>query len=197
MMPSCTTAGGERNGDEQIRRLAWQASQLDSAAFADLYRLYSPQVLRYVQSRIAARHDAEDLTHTIFEKALGAMGRYQLSPAQFSAWLFTIARNLVIDYYRKPKLPVQEMTGADIRTVDQADGPEARMIADERRRRLHRAVLGLTAEQRQVIGCRFFFALSVAEVAQMMGKTEGAIKALQFRGLSRLQRELAPEWPHT
>jgi RNA polymerase sigma-70 factor, ECF subfamily len=65
---------------------------------------------------------------------------------------------------------------------------------EERRRSLYHAVLQLTPEQRQVIGCRFYFNLSVHEVAEMMGKTEGAVKALQFRGLERLRRLLVTEW---
>jgi RNA polymerase sigma-70 factor, ECF subfamily len=190
--------GGERATDDEVRRLTWHASRLDAAAFGDLYRLYSPQVLKYVMSRVSGRQEAEDLTNTIFEKAFAAMGRYEPSPAQFSAWLYTIARNMVIDHYRKRRLPLFEGTEIDgWSATDPADGPEAHVLADERRRRLHQAILELTDEQRQVVGCRFFFNLSVHEVAQLMGKTEGAVKALQFRGLERLRRQLAPEWART
>jgi RNA polymerase sigma-70 factor (ECF subfamily) len=180
---------------DEARRLAWQASRLDAAAFGDLYRLYSPQVLQYVMSRVSGRPEAEDLTNTIFEKAFAAMGRYEPSPAQFSTWLYTIARNAVIDHYRKRRLPLQEGAEDELRrSVDPESDPEAQVLADERRRRLHQAILELTDEQRQVVGCRFFFNLSTHEVAQAMGKTEGAIKALQFRALERLHRQLAPEW---
>ena len=67
-------------------------------------------------------------------------------------------------------------------------------MADERRRDLYHAMMSLTPEQRRVVGCRFFFNLSVREVAAMMGKSEGAVKALQFRALERLRRQLAAEW---
>lgn len=174
--------------------MAQQASRLDVSAFGDLYRLLSPQVLRFVESRVSGRQEAEDLTNTIFEKAFGAMGRYQPSPAQFSTWLYTIAQNTVIDHYRRRRLPGLDEPQTDLTAVtDPGEGPEGYVLADEQRRRLYQALLQLTPEQRQVIGCRFFFNLPVNEVAGMMGKTEGAIKALQFRALERLRQQLAPE----
>jgi RNA polymerase sigma-70 factor (ECF subfamily) len=185
----------ERPGPEEVRRLALQASLRDVAAFGDLYRVFFPQVHQYVLARVSGREEAEDLTNTIFEKALAAMGRYQPTPAQFSTWLYTIARNAVIDHYRKRRLPMQDGAEEELRQSPDPDGdPEALLLADERRRRLHEAILELTDEQRQVVGCRFYFNLSIHEVAQATGKTEGAVKALQFRALQRLHRRLAPEW---
>jgi len=167
---------------------------LDTAAFGDLYRLFFPQVLLYVSARVSGRQEAEDLANTVFAKALGAMDRYEPSPAQFSTWLFTIARNVVIDHYRRRRFPLHEDAEAELRrTVDPESDPESRVLADEGRRRLHKAIMGLTDEQRQVVGCRFFFNLSIHEVAQATGKSEGAIKALQFRALRRLRRQLVAE----
>jgi RNA polymerase sigma-70 factor (ECF subfamily) len=144
---------------------------------------------------VPGAQEAEDLSNTVFEKAFAAIGRYQPSPAQFSTWLYTIARNAVIDHYRRRRLPVQDGAEDDLRrSPDPAADPEALVLADERRRRLHEAIMELTDEQRQVVGCRFYFNLSIHEVAQATGKTEGAVKALQFRALERLHRKLAPEW---
>ena len=131
---------------EEIRHLAGRAAARDPVAFADLYRLYAPQILQYVASRVSGRQEAE-----------GELGRTAALEAD----------------------------------------PEALVLADERRRRLREELLNLTEEQRQVLGCRFFFNLSVQEVAQAMGKTEGAVKALQFRALERLRRRLAPDWART
>ncbi len=179
----------------EVGSLARQASNLDVSAFADLYRLYAPQMSRYVAFRVTGAQEAEDITNTIFEKAFAAIGRYQPSPAQFSTWLYTIAQNTIIDYYRKRRLPQVEDAEAQLFAVtDPDEGPEGRLLADERRRFLYQAVMQLTPEQRQVVGCRFFFNMPVREVAQTMGKTEGAVKALQFRALVRLRRMLAPEW---
>jgi len=185
-------------GVDEIRRLARRASRLDTAAFGDLYRLYYPEILQDIMSRVSGRQEAEDLTNTVFEKGFAAMGRYEPSPAQFSTWLYAIARNAVIDHYRKRRLPVREGAEDELRRLaDPEDDPEARVLADERRGWLRQAMMQLTDEQRQVLGCRFFFNLSVHEVAQAMDKTEGAIKALQFRALARLRRRLAPDWYRT
>ena len=179
---------------EQVRALALQASQRDVTAFGDLYRHYLPQILQFVTSRVSGYQEAEDLTNTVFEKAYVAIGRYEPSPAQFSTWLYTIARNCVIDHYRKRRLPVQDDAEAELlATVDPGEDPETFVLQNERRRSLRAALEYLTEEQRQVVGCRFFFNLSIQEVASLMGKTEGAVKALQFRALERLHRQLAPD----
>jgi RNA polymerase sigma-70 factor (ECF subfamily) len=151
-----------------------------------------------VASRVTGTQEAEDITNTIFEKAFAAIGRYQPTPAQFSSWLYTIAQNTIIDHYRKRRLPqVEDPEPQLFAVLDPDEGPEGNLLADERRRILYRAVMQLTPEQRQVIGCRFFFNLPVSEVAQMMEKTEGAVKALQFRALGRLRRMLACDWPRS
>ena len=179
---------------EVVRELALQASQLDVLAFGGLYRHYFPQILQFVASRVTGYQEAEDLTNAIFEKAYSAIGRYQPSPAQFSTWLYTIARNSIIDHYRKRRLPVQDDAEAEmLAAVDPNEDPEASVLGDERRRYLQAALKHLTQEQRQVVGCRFFFNLSIQEVASLMHKTEGAVKALQFRALERLRRQLAPD----
>jgi RNA polymerase sigma-70 factor, ECF subfamily len=184
----------ERKTAEEIRILARDASHSDVAAFGDLYRLYHPPLLQYVNARVTQRQEAEDLTNAIFEKAFAAIGRYRPSPAQFSTWLYTIARNALIDHYRKRRLPVEpDADQALLQATDPQGGPEEQLVADELRKTLYDAILELTDDQRQVVGCRFFFNLSVHEVAQMLGKTEGAVKALQFRALERLHRKLASE----
>jgi RNA polymerase sigma-70 factor, ECF subfamily len=179
---------------EEIRILAGEASRSDVAAFADLYSLYHPALFKYVNARLTQRQEAEDLTNAIFEKAFGAIGRYRPSPAQFSTWLYTIARNALIDYYRKRRLPLEPDADQELlKAMDPRRGPEEQLMADEVRRLLYDAIMELTDDQRQVVGFRFFFNLSVLEVAEILGKTEGAVKALQFRALERLHRTLAPD----
>ena len=191
-----THAREERKTADEIRILAREASQSDIAAFADLYRLYHPALLQYVNTRVRQRQEAEDLTNAVFEKAFAAIGRYQPSPAQFSTWLYTIARNALIDHYRKRRLPLESDVDQEmLQATDPQDGPEEQIVADELRKLLYNAILELTDDQRQVVGCRFFFNLSVHEVALLLGKTEGAVKALQFRALERLHRKLAAEIP--
>ena len=148
----------ERRTADEIRILARDASHSDVAAFGDLYRLYYGQLLKYVSARVTQRQEAEDVTNAIFEKAFAAIGRYRPSPAQFSTWLYTIARNTLIDHYRRRKLPIEP--GADqelLQTADPQNGPEEQLVADELRKMLYDAILELTDDQRQVVGCRFFF----------------------------------------
>lgn len=171
-----------------------QASRLDAAAFGDLYHLYFPEVLAYMRCRVSRYQEAEDLANTVFERAFAAMSHYEPSPARFPAWLYTIARNLVIDHYRRRRIPLLGAAEDDDRraNVPPAD-PAEFLLAEERRRVLYRAILDLTDEQRVVIGCRYFYNLPIREVAEFVGKTEGAVKALQFRALESLRRRLTTE----
>ena len=178
-----------------IGSLARQAAGRDVSAFGDLYRIYFPQMLRYVSSRVTGRGGSGGPGQHRVREGFRAIGRYEPSPAQFSTWLYTIAQNTIIDYYRKRRLPQVDDADSELFAVtDPGEGPEACLLADERRDILQQAVMQLTPEQRLVIGCRFYFNLPVQEVANMMGKTEGAVKALQFRALDRLRRTVAPEW---
>ena len=125
MAPSSTATAARPPTPVEVGSLARQAANLDVSAFADLYRLYAPQLLRYVSSRVTGAQEAEDITNTIFEKAFAAIGRYQPSPAQFSTWLYTIAQNTIIDHYRKRRLP----------QVDDAEAATLRRHRPERRSR--------------------------------------------------------------
>lgn len=178
----------------EIKSLALQASRNDPTAFTTLYRLYFSQVFTFINFRVSCREDAEDLANTVFEKALGAIDRYRPKPAQFSTWLYTIAKNCIIDHYRKRRLPVDvEADAAVVPTHDLSYDPEACLLLEERKRTLRGALEGLTCDQREVVECRFFFELSIQETALLMEKTEGAVKALQFRALDNLQRFLTED----
>lgn len=178
----------------EIKSLALQASRNDPAAFTTLYRLYFSQVFTFINFRVSCREDAEDLANTVFEKALGAIDRYRPKPAQFSTWLYTIAKNCIIDHYRKRRLPVDvEADATVVPARDLSYDPEACMLLEERKRTLREALEVLTCDQREVVECRFFFELSIQETALLIGKTEGAVKALQFRALDNLQRFLTED----
>jgi RNA polymerase sigma-70 factor (ECF subfamily) len=180
--------------ESEIKTIAIRASRNDPTAFTYLYRLYFSQVFTFINFRVASREDAEDLANTVFEKALGAIDRYRPKPAQFSTWLYTIAKNCIIDHYRKRRLPVDDEAEASVLpALDPYCDPETVVLRDERKRTLREALCELTAEQREVMECRFFFELSIQETAEIMGKTEGAVKALQFRGLDSLHRLLTED----
>lgn len=180
--------------EDDIKAIAVMASNNDPQAFGCLYRLYFPQVFTFINFRVGSREDAEDLANAVFEKALGAIDRYRPKPAQFSTWLYTIAKNCIIDHYRKRRLPVDdEAEAAAVASNDPSCDPIACVLHEERKRTLREALRELTPEQREVIECRFFFELSTQETAEAMGKTQGAVKALQFRALESLHRLLTED----
>jgi RNA polymerase sigma-70 factor (ECF subfamily) len=178
----------------EIKSIAVRASRNDPTAFTYLYRLYFSQVFTFINFRVSNREDAEDLANTVFEKALGAIDRYRPKPAQFSTWLYTIAKNCIIDHYRKRRLPIDDEAEAAVLPMrDLSYDPEVCVLREERKRTLREALRELTAEQREVIECRFFFELSIQETAVLVDKTEGAVKALQFRALENLHRLLTED----
>ncbi len=180
--------------EDEIKQIAMRAARNDQEAFSRLYRLYFPQVFTFINFRVSSREDAEDLANVVFEKALRAIERYQPKPAQFSTWLYTIAKNCIIDHYRRRRLPVDDEAEASaIASMDLSADPVARLLDEERKRTLREALHVLTEEQREVVECRFFFELSIQETAQAMGKTEGAVKAMQFRALENLHRLLTED----
>jgi RNA polymerase sigma-70 factor, ECF subfamily len=177
--------------EEDIKEIAVRASHRDPSAFSSLYRFYFSQVFTFINFRVSRREDAEDLANSVFEKALTAIDRYQPKPAQFSTWLYTIAKNCIIDHYRKRRLPVDsEAETTVVPATDLTYDPVACVLLDERKRTLREALQELTPDQREVIECRFFFELSIQETAAAMTRTEGAVKALQFRALENLHRLL-------
>ncbi len=180
--------------DDDIKTIAVRAANNDPAAFGYLYKLYFSQVFTFINFRVASREDAEDLTNAVFEKALGAIERYRPKPAQFSTWLYTIAKNCIIDHYRKRRLPMDdEAEAGGIPSSDLDSDPLARLLNAERKRTLREALRELTSEQREVVECRFFFEMSIQETALAMDKTDGAVKALQFRALDNLHRLLTED----
>jgi RNA polymerase sigma-70 factor (ECF subfamily) len=167
-----------------------RARRGDQRALADIYDWYLPRIYRYVLARVGNVIEAEDLTEDIFLRMLGAIGGYRMRNIPFSAWLFRIAHNHVVSYFRKSG--ARGTTGildegiADSR-ADPATLVETRLTVEE----VVRATRGLPEAQKEVIALRFAVGLSVAETAQVLGKREGNVKALQHKAVARLQRELA------
>jgi RNA polymerase sigma-70 factor (ECF subfamily) len=164
-------------------RLLVEAAQKDPAKFAELYDIHFERIYAFVARRMRDRDKAEDLTSEVFHKALANLKSYTWTGAPFAAWLFRIAANTVFDQLKRSAR--EPMNMAD---PEPSGGPEQE--AAEARARLFRLVEKLPPEQRRVVFGRFVEQRSIREIAQQLGKTEGAIKQLQFRALQKLRDRL-------
>ena len=172
---------------QEQQELIRRARECDPSAFAKIYEYYYEDIYNYIYCRVSDAHVAEDLTAEVFLKVLESIDSFTFRGIPFFVWLVRIARNLVIDYFRKkPTMPIEvaleeEMPAAEA-GVDEVFDQELTQ------QQLTRALSNLTEDQQEVIILRFVDGFSVTDVAQALSKSEGAIKALQHRGLSSLSR---------
>ena len=170
--------------------LVERAAARDPEAIARLYDLYAPKIQSFIYHRTSDPLVTEDLTGQVFLQMLEAMRKGKGWRTSFSGWIYRIAHNLVVDYYRKRSqasyTSIDDSQNIPIGSNDPYQTAAARLENDA----LLRAINQLTDEQAQVITLRFLEGYNISEVAQLMNKTEGAIKALQFRGMANLRRIL-------
>jgi len=164
-----------------------KAAQRDPAAFATLYRRYVTPIYRYVYSRLGNVADAEDLTARVFTETLEGLHRYR-EQGNFAAWLFTIARHRVTDYYRRQR-PNLSLNAALDSPADGTD-PLAHVVQEEALRRLAALVAQLDEEQQELLRLRFAAGLTYREIGRIMGRSGAAIKM----AIHRLLRRLEAEW---
>lgn len=172
------------------KELALRARRHDPKAFATLYDRYVSKIYHYIYYKVGNVAEAEDLTAQVFLRAWEAIGSYEWREHPFSAWLFRIARNLVVDYHRarRDMIPLDEPEDR-VPSWAVSETPPAEVVLQDYLtvEQLRKALTQLTDEQQEVIILRFLEGYSTAEVAAIMGKRAGAIRGLQFRGLSALR----------
>jgi RNA polymerase sigma-70 factor, ECF subfamily len=174
--------------EAEERRLV-EAAQRDPVRFADLYEKYFEVVYAYVARRLRSRHEAEDLTAEVFHKALRSLPRFKWTGAPFAAWLFRIAANMIADRAKRAARE-QSVTFDEDLATSVAAKMQSSVEAVERQTRLFRLVDELADDQRRVVVMRFAEEKSIGEIAQILGRTEGAVKQLQFRALQNLRAKL-------
>jgi RNA polymerase sigma-70 factor, ECF subfamily len=179
---------GEASGSPPADdRLLVEATKKDPSRFAELYELNFARVYAYVARRVGDRDAAQDLTSDVFHKALASIHTFEWRGVPFAGWLLRIAANMIVD---RSKRGAREITGQD----DLADlpdpGAKPRLVEADECARLFLLVDQLPADQRRVIGMRFAEEKSIREIAQALGRTEGAVKQLQFRALQNLRARL-------
>jgi RNA polymerase sigma-70 factor (ECF subfamily) len=164
----------------------------DSEAFGMLYDHYSTAVYRFLYYRVGSVPLAEDLMSETFFRALRSMSSFRWQGKDFGAWLMTIARNLTADHYKSGRtrleLTTEDMTAHDAVT----DGPEDAVLASITNDALLEALGELPTEQQECLIMRFLQGLSIAETAAALGRSDGAVKQLQLRGVRNLAK-LLPE----
>jgi RNA polymerase sigma-70 factor (ECF subfamily) len=174
--------------------LVERAQAGDAEAFGELYDRYVDQVYRYIVYRVSSSQLAEDLTSETFLRALRKISSFTWQGRDVGAWFVTIARNLIADHYKSGRYRL-ELSTDDVTESGAAPvqaGPEGEVLEAMQNRVLLEAVKQLNSEQQECIVLRFLQGLSVSETARVMGKNDGAIKALQYRAIRTLGR-LLPE----
>lgn len=187
-------ASSEEDEAERTRLIALVelARQGDADAFGLLYDHYQPSVYRFLFYRTRSSTLAEDLTSETFFRALRSMNNFRWQGKDFGAWLMTIARNLATDHFKAGRTRL-ELTTEDMGLHDDAtDGPESMVLAGLTNEILLRALTELPTEQRDCLVMRFLQGMSIAETAAVLGRSDGAVKQLQLRGVRNLAK-LMPE----
>jgi RNA polymerase sigma-70 factor, ECF subfamily len=163
------------------RRLI-EAAQKDPARFAELYEIHFGRVYAFIARRVRDRSEIEDLTSEVFHQALAALPRFEWRGAPFAAWLFKIASNTIIDRVKKT---AREKAVTNLSADLEVSSAGIEEI--EQRATLFELVEQLPDDQRRVIVLRFAEEKSIREVAQVLSRSEGAVKQLQFRALQNLR----------
>jgi RNA polymerase sigma-70 factor (ECF subfamily) len=174
----------DRSQDAGERRLV-EAAQKDPGRFGELYENNFERVYAYIARRVGNREEAQDLTAEVFHQALANLARFEWRGLPFAAWLLRIASNAIADSW-KSKAREQGNPSSDELLSHDADMEDV-----EQRAKLFRLVTTLPSDQRRVIDMRFAQEKSVREIADELGRTDGAVKQLQFRGLESLRAQLS------
>lgn len=178
------------NTHVDIDALVARAARGDAEAFRGIYEHLAPRLHRFVLVRVRDRADCDDLVQRIFLKMIEALPRYEARGVPFAAWAFRLARNTVIDFERtrRDHAPLDEV----LERPSEAAGPAELAELESERTAVRAALSTLTQDQQDVVTYRFFAGLTPGEIAALMGRREGSIRALQFRAIEALRARLGP-----
>jgi RNA polymerase sigma-70 factor (ECF subfamily) len=167
-----------------------RASRGDNDAFGQLYERYIDRIFNYVYYRTGNAHDAEDLTARVFQRAMNHIRNYTDRGVPFSAWLYRIAHNLVANWHRdrsrKQEIPLDDMPVLPTKS----DHPERNLMRSQEQDVLLRIIRTLPSERQTLLILKFVEDMSNAEIGEIMGRSEGAVKSLYHRTLLALRDQL-------
>ena len=164
-----------------------KVGQSTAEAFSVFYEQYLPKILKYFCYRINNKIVAEDLTAAVFEKALTKYKTYSSKKAAISTWLFTIAKNTLIDHYREAQ---REKTVQLDETLDiPHDGktPEQAVIDEEKWQTLRKCLAGLASNEREIITLKFSSQMTNRQIAQVLGLSDSNVGVILYRAIRRLR----------
>ena len=174
-----------RSNETAEEQLIKGAQHGDAAAFGTLYEQHLAAIYRYIFYRVGNVAEAEDLTETVFLRAWEALGHYRRREVPFSAWLYRIAHNAIIDRYRSDREVVSYEEQTELH--DEANGPEEWLAEAETTEVLIKALAQLPPDHQQVLVLRFINGLNHAETSHVLGRSEDAVRVLQHRALKALR----------
>ena len=156
-------------------------------AFAAFYELYLPKIFRYMNYRISDRYLAEDLTATVFEKALSKFTQYRPEKAALSTWIFRIARNTMIDHFRargrEQTVPLDEAFDPP----GNSKSPEQTVIEQEESQMLRFYIAKLSAHEQEIISLKFSSEMTNRQIADMLGLSESNVGVILYRTVRKLR----------
>ena len=171
------------------RQLVLQAQAGNAEAFGQLYDAYMERIYRFIYFRVEDQQTAEDITSQVFLRAWNNLDRFRLGRTPYLAWLYTIAHNAVIDHYRTRKVTTA-LEDVRLSQPDYAEVVENVIDNEVEMKSIKSAMQTLTGDQQQVLMLKFIEGMSNDEIARHLGKREGAVRALQMRGLRALAKQL-------
>ncbi len=155
--------------------------------FAELYEQYLPKIFRYIRYKVNSTQITEDLTSAVFEKALTNFSKYSSAKAAFSTWIFSIARNVVIDHYRAQgrRQTVSLDEAPEISSTDLS--PEEELVKKEELKKLRVSLSGLSGEEQEIISLKFGSELNNRQIAKMLGLSESNVGTKLYRAVRKLR----------
>jgi RNA polymerase sigma-70 factor (ECF subfamily) len=177
---------------DDLTEIVLRAQAGESAALSEIYRRYSGMMLRYLYARVAENELAQDLTQEVFIRVMKWIDRFEYRDEKaFRAWLYTIATNVLNSHHRRRQLLSTPLDSDNDDSSLPSSPDSARLVCD--RVAIEQAMQQLTSDQQQVMALRYFADLSNSEIAGVLRRSEGAVKAIQHRALQSLHRLLSHE----
>jgi RNA polymerase sigma factor (sigma-70 family) len=168
---------------EIIEKVGLSAAEV----FAELYEEYLPKVYRYISYRIRDEHTAEDLTSVVFEKALTKFKSYSSDKAKFSTWIFTIARNTLIDHYRVSSKEKTVQLEEAVNQISSSVSPEDESDRAEEMLILKSCLAELSHTEQEIISLKFGSEMTNRQIARMLSLGESNVGIILYRAVRKLR----------